>query len=72
VRKESEKWLFSYLSLAYQPLSDADLDAYIAFSETPAGQRLNTIIFTAFDEAFRQVSFDLGRASALQMKGQDI
>ncbi len=72
VRKESEKWLYSFLSLAYQPLSDADLEAYIAFSETPAGQRLNSVLFAAFDEAFRQVSYELGRAAAKQMQGQDI
>ena len=72
VRAESEKWLNSFMALAYQPLSDDDVKAYIAFSETPAGQRLNTVIFAAFDEAFRQVSFDLGRAAARQMQGNDI
>lgn len=72
VRKESEKWLFSFLSLAYAPLSDPELEAYIAFSETPAGQRVNAVLFAAFDEAFRQISFDLGRAAAKQMQGSDI
>jgi Uncharacterized protein conserved in bacteria (DUF2059) len=72
VRAESEKWLNSFMALAYQPLSDVDVKAYIAFSETPAGQRLNTVIFAAFDETFRQVSFDLGRAAARQMQGNDI
>ncbi len=72
VRADSEKWLNTFLALAYRPLSDADLGAYIAFSETPAGQRLNTVLFSAFDEAFRQVSFDLGRAAARQMQGNDI
>ncbi len=72
VRSDSEKWLFTFMTLAYQPLSDADLDAYIAFSETPAGQQLNTVLFSAFDEAFRAVSFELGRAAAQQMQGNDI
>jgi hypothetical protein len=72
VRTDSEKWLNSFMALAYQPLSDADVEAYIAFSETAAGQRLNTVIFAAFDETFRQVSFDLGRAAARQMQGNDI
>jgi hypothetical protein len=72
VRSDSEKWLFTFLTLAYQPLSDADVAAYIAFSETPAGQHLNAALFSAFDETFRKVSFDLGRAAAQQMQGNDI
>ncbi len=72
IRQETEEWLFPFLSLAYQPLPDADLDAYIAFSETPAGQRMNTALFAAFDSLFTQISYDLGAAAALQMQGDDI
>ena len=72
VRGDSEKWLFTFMTLAYQPLTDADVEAYIAFSESPAGQQLNAAVFAAFDETFRQVSFELGRAAAQQMQGNDI
>ncbi|MFN4156488.1 MAG: hypothetical protein ACK4HF_17730 [Paracoccaceae bacterium] len=72
VRAETTDWLFPFLSLAYQPLSDADLDAYIAFSETPAGQRLNAALFAAYDAVFTRISYDLGRAAARQMQGEDI
>lgn len=72
VRTETEEWLFPFLSLAYQPLSDDELDAYIAFSETPAGQKLNTALFAAYDVVFSQISRDLGRAAAKQMQGEDI
>ena len=72
VRTETESWLFPFLALAYQPLSDADLQSYISFSESPAGQRLNAALFVAFDAVFTQISADLGRAAALQMKGEDI
>jgi hypothetical protein len=72
VRQETEDWLFPFLSLAYQPLLDADLDAYIAFSETPAGQRMNAALFVAFDSLFTRISFDLGAAAAIQMQGDDI
>jgi hypothetical protein len=72
LRADSETWLYSFLALAYEPISDADVEAYISFSETPAGKKLNAVLFAAFDETFRQVSFDLGRAAARQMQGSDI
>ena len=72
IRTETSTWLYSYLALAYQPLTDADLEAYIAFSESDAGRRLNAALFTAFDRVFRLVSFDLGRAAGRAMLGRDI
>lgn len=72
VRKETTDWLIPYLALAYAPLSDGDLEAYIAFSETPAGRKLNAALFAAFDGLFVDLSRDLGAATARQMQGQDI
>ncbi|MBN2629516.1 MAG: DUF2059 domain-containing protein [Rhodobacteraceae bacterium] len=72
VRSETEDWLFPFLSLAYQPLSDDDLDAYIAFSETTAGKQMNAALFAAFDTVFTRISNDLGRAAGKQMQGEDI
>ncbi len=72
IRDETTDWLFPYLALAYKPLSDADLAAYQAFSETPAGQAINHALFAAFDAVFGTVSRDLGRAAAQQMQGQEL
>lgn len=72
IRADTEEWLFSYLALAYRPLSEADMAAYQAFSETSAGQKLNAALFAAFDEVFTAISLDLGRAAARQMQGEDI
>ena len=72
VRADAEDWLWPYLALAYQPLSDEELQAYQRFSETPAGQGLNAALFAAFDEAFVQISRDLGRAAARMVQGEDI
>jgi hypothetical protein len=72
IRLETEQWLFSYLAMAYDPLSDADLEAYIAISETPEGQALNRALFEAFDVLFRQISRELGLAAARQIAGEDI
>jgi hypothetical protein len=48
------------------------MTAYVAFSQTPEGQRLNGALFAAYDKVFRKVSYDLGRAAALLMQGSDI
>lgn len=72
IRSETADWLFPFLALAYGPMPEDDLDAYIAFSETPAGQQVNAALFAAFDQVFTRISFDLGRAVAKQMQGEDI
>ena len=72
VRRQTSEWLYSYLTLAYGPLTDEELDSYIAFSESPEGQVLNAALFVAFDEVFTPISRALGVAVARQMAGQDI
>lgn len=72
VRDETENWLYPYLTLAYAPLSNADFDAYIAFSEGAAGRRMNAALFAAFDDVFKQMGYELGQACGRQMQGQDI
>ena len=70
VRAETEDWLFPFLNLAYQPLTEAELQDYVAFSRTIPGQRLNRAMFVAFDEIFAAISLDLGRALGREMQGQ--
>jgi hypothetical protein len=72
IRADTSTWLYAYLGLAYAPLSEAELEAYVVFWESPAGNRLNAALFTAFDQTFRQVSFDLGRAAGRAIQGRDI
>ena len=72
IRQDTTAWLMPYLALAYRPLSDVDLETYIAFSETPEGQLLNRALFSAFDVVFNGLSRDLGLAAAQFVQGQDI
>jgi Uncharacterized protein conserved in bacteria (DUF2059) len=71
-RADMSTWLYSFLGLAYHPLTEAELETYIEFWESPAGQRLNSALFAAFNTVFRQVSLDLGRAAGRAMQGRDI
>jgi hypothetical protein len=72
IRAETEAWVYPYLALAYDPLSDQELASYIAFSKTGPGQVLNTALFAAFDSVFNTISHNLGLAVAKQMMGEDI
>ncbi|MBM7067617.1 DUF2059 domain-containing protein [Actibacterium sp. 188UL27-1] len=72
IRDETETWVFSYLSLAYQPLSDDELAAYTALSETDEGAALNRALFSAFDALFVTISRDLGLAASQFLSGEDI
>mgnify|MGYP000474682233 CR=1 FL=1 len=72
IRTNTTEWVFSFLMMAYQPLSDEDLFTYTAFSETEAGEDLNAAMFAAFDAMFEDISRQLGLASAQFMIGDEI
>lgn len=72
IRAETIEWLFAYLSLAYHPLSDADLDSYTTFSLSAAGQAFNAMVFAGFDAMFEDVAYQLGHAAGQLLSGDDI
>jgi len=72
IRANTTEWVYSFLMMAYQPLSDAELETYIAFSESDAGQDLNDALFAAFDGMFEDISRQLGFASSQFMIGDEI
>lgn len=72
IRADSEEWLGSFLTLAYAPLSEDDLDAYAALYRTPEGQDLNTAIFEAYDRMYDEISYLLGQAVANELQGEDL
>lgn len=72
IRNDTEGWVYAYLGLAYEPLADEDIEAYIALSETPRGRALNGALFAAFDEMYNGISRALGQAAARFMSSEDI
>lgn len=72
IRSETADWLYPFLLLAYQPLSDSELDQYIVFSESADGKRVNAAVFAAFGALFVQLSSELGTAAAKLMTGEEI
>lgn len=72
VRQSTGDWVYSFLTMAYQPLTDAELDAYTAFSETATGQQMNRALFSGFDGMFDDISYALGFAAAQMMVGAEL
>ncbi|MFD3190818.1 DUF2059 domain-containing protein [Sedimentitalea sp. HM32M-2] len=72
VREDTEAWVYGFLLMAYRPLQADELDAYIAFSGSPAGQALNTALFNGFERMYRSISYQLGLAVARALAARDI
>lgn len=72
IRVNTSEWVYGFLMLAYDPVSDADLQAYTAFSASNDGVALNGALFASFDGMFDSISFALGREAARAMAGQDL
>jgi hypothetical protein len=72
IRANTEEWIYSFLLMAYGPVPAEDIEAYIAFSESPEGRAANRIIFSAFDGMFEDMSLALGRVAARYMATQEL
>ncbi|WP_299660298.1 DUF2059 domain-containing protein [uncultured Ruegeria sp.] len=70
--KETTEWMYSFLLLAYQPLSESQMRENIAFSRTEAGRALNGALFKGFDQMINSISFQLGEAVAQAMQASDL
>jgi hypothetical protein len=58
------------LALTYQQLSDADLDAYLAFLESPIGRKYAAAGGMALEKALGDAALELGRQMAPQKSAQ--
>ncbi|WP_227271554.1 DUF2059 domain-containing protein [Roseobacter weihaiensis] len=72
IRTDTESWLHGFLLMAYQPLPLEDMQAYVDYSASPEGQALNAALFEGFETVYRDLSYALGRAVALNAAGDEI
>lgn len=72
IRASTTTWLYSYLVMAYAPLSDAELQSYVDFWTAPEGKAVNAALFAAFDAAFVPISEELGQAVGAMSQSRDI
>ena len=68
----SNLWLYAFLGLAYAPLSEVEMKAYVDFVESPAGHRLNGALYAAYGAVYRQVNYELGRATGIALQSNAI
>lgn len=72
IRDDTTEWINSFLLMAYQPLTDDQIEDYIALSETPEGRALNQALFDGFNDMFNEISRALGLAASIYMGGQEL
>jgi len=72
IRLDTNEWLYSYMLLAYQPLTDEELRIYVDFSKSNAGRVLNSALFAAYDRVTVNVSKSLGLTVAQFMHDQEL
>lgn len=72
IRSNTSDWIYRFLLMAYAPMEDADIQAYIDFSNTDAGRRLNTALFIAFEDTLNDISYSLGFEAARMLSTQDL
>ncbi|WP_171098956.1 DUF2059 domain-containing protein [Ruegeria sp. HKCCD7255] len=71
-KAETTEWLFSFLLMAYRPLSEAELRENIAFSRTETGRALNRALFAGFDDIFDGIWYQLGTAVSKEINASDL
>lgn len=72
IRADTLIWLQSFLYMAYGPLSDSEMQDYLDFSETEAGQALNGALFDGFDAMYREIYFALGLSVAEALQSSEL
>lgn len=72
ITEDTTIWLFGFLLLAYSPLTNAEMQTYLTFSTSEAGQALNFALFEGFGDSYEDISYGLGRTVALNMTAQEL
>lgn len=61
IRIETQGWLDGFMTLAYSPIEDRDLQIYADFWKTEAGQAFDKALFGAFLKVMSDNSFAMGQ-----------
>lgn len=72
IRADTTEWVFGFMTLAYDTLSETDLGAYVDMTKTDHGQDLNRAFFAGFDAVFLDVSYALGVAASQFSAGDEL
>ena len=71
-REDTTEWLYAYLLMAYEPLSEDELGRYVDLSRSEEGEALNRALFAGFNDMYNEISYAMGLAAARQMAQTDL
>ncbi|ETX13108.1 ribosomal protein L21 [Roseivivax halodurans JCM 10272] len=71
-REDTTEWLYAYLLMAYEPLSEDELGRYVDLSQSEEGEALNRALFAGFNDMYNEISYAMGLAAARQMAQTDL
>lgn len=72
IREDTIDWVFGYMTLAYDTLSDDQLRTYVDMAATDEGRDLNRALFAGFNAVFVEISYELGAATARFSVGDEL
>ena len=72
MRTEIMDWLMGFSYMAYKPLSDEDLDVYLAFLNSSYGKELNNVLFGIFNMLSVKTSEGLANAIVAFYTARDL
>lgn len=72
IRSDTENWVWAFVERAYKDFSVDEMTSYVEMSASESGKRFNTVLFAGFDEVFSFQNFELGRAMAEFMEGENL
>ena len=72
LREEVSAWLMGYSYMAYQPLSDDDLQLYLDFLMSTSGKALNAALFDVFNALSVKTASALGGFIASSRQARDL
>ena len=72
MRANAEEWLFSFVLMAYQPLSEDEFAELTAFTQTDAGAEMTDALFTSFNGMFAEISRAMGLAISQSLLTQEL
>ena len=72
LRGEISAWLIGYSYMAYQPLSDEELDAYLDFLTSKPGKALHKALFDVFNALSVETASALGVLIAATREARDL
>lgn len=72
IRSEIENWIEAYFLMAYGPLSENELRAYVDYTRSPLAVGFNQAMFRAFDTVFSDISRNLGQALGRRLRFEEL